>query len=320
MNKIIKTGLAGAVTLSIFLGAALSASAQTSTSTLATQVQSLLIQIQALQSQLDTLNKQKGAVKSELKQTINLTRQLARGMSGEEVALLQEVLAADSSVYPEGLVTGFFGQLTEKAVRKFQQKHGLDQIGEVGPKTRNALLAYVTGLSTSTAALPPGLAKKFGSIASTTDISGAISGFKATVCHKGTTLSVGVPALPAHLAHGDKVGPCGAPIATTTPPATTTPDTVAPVISNLSASTTASTSAVVSWSTNENADGIVWYSTTTPLATSTATKLENSTLQMSHSMSLAGLSATTTYYYKVSSKDAVGNTTMSNEASFTTPE
>ena len=33
-------------------------------------------------------------------------------------------------------------------------------------------------------------------------------GEKVTVCHKGKTLSVGAPAEPAHLGHGDDSGPC----------------------------------------------------------------------------------------------------------------
>jgi hypothetical protein len=33
---------------------------------------------------------------------------------------------------------------------------------------------------------------------------------KVTLCHKGHTISVGAPAVPAHLRHGDTLGPCGA--------------------------------------------------------------------------------------------------------------
>jgi hypothetical protein len=31
---------------------------------------------------------------------------------------------------------------------------------------------------------------------------------RVTLCHSGTTLSVALPSLAAHLAHGDTVGPC----------------------------------------------------------------------------------------------------------------
>jgi peptidoglycan hydrolase-like protein with peptidoglycan-binding domain len=49
-------------------------------------------------------------------------------------------------VYPEGIITGWFGQLTKKAVEKFQNKYGLDPVGIVGPQTR-AKLAEVFGSS-----------------------------------------------------------------------------------------------------------------------------------------------------------------------------
>jgi hypothetical protein len=31
---------------------------------------------------------------------------------------------------------------------------------------------------------------------------------KVTICHDGNTLTVGAPAVAAHVAHGDTVGPC----------------------------------------------------------------------------------------------------------------
>jgi hypothetical protein len=43
-----------------------------------------------------------------------------------EVRRLQEFLAKDKSIYPEGLVTGFFGPLTLDAVKRFQTKYATD--------------------------------------------------------------------------------------------------------------------------------------------------------------------------------------------------
>lgn len=51
-----------------------------------------------------------------------LINDLRFGASGDEVRLLQTWLAKDSTIYPEGLVTGWFGSLTERAVKKFQEK------------------------------------------------------------------------------------------------------------------------------------------------------------------------------------------------------
>lgn len=77
---------------------------------------------------------------------------LRQGMDTPEVKRLQKLLAGDTSLYPEGMVTGYFGPLTEKAVQRFQAKYGIVSSGTpettgfgfVGPKTRaklNALLS-----------------------------------------------------------------------------------------------------------------------------------------------------------------------------------
>lgn len=74
-----------------------------------------------------------------------LTRELNPGSSGEDVRALQEFLAKDSSVYPEGLVTGYYGALTVKAVRAFQAKYGISQVGRVGPQTLGKLQELMAG-------------------------------------------------------------------------------------------------------------------------------------------------------------------------------
>jgi peptidoglycan hydrolase-like protein with peptidoglycan-binding domain len=51
-----------------------------------------------------------------------LINDLRFGSNGDEVRLLQTWLAKDSTIYPEGMVTGWFGSLTERAVKKFQEK------------------------------------------------------------------------------------------------------------------------------------------------------------------------------------------------------
>ncbi len=68
-----------------------------------------------------------------------LTRQLEIGMRGSDVAALQTYLAADSTIYPEGLMTGYFGPLTREAVKRFQARFGIPQVGRVGPQTLAAI-------------------------------------------------------------------------------------------------------------------------------------------------------------------------------------
>jgi len=64
-----------------------------------------------------------------------LTRELSLGATGDDVTQLQAFLAADPSLYPEGKVTGYYGSLTVAAVRRFQAKYGISQVGRVGPQT-----------------------------------------------------------------------------------------------------------------------------------------------------------------------------------------
>ncbi len=81
---------------------------------------------------------------------LKLEALLRTGSSGEEVRLLQKILASDPALYPEGLVTGFFGSLTEQAVKRLQAKFKLEQVGAVGPQTLARIneilaLAGITG-------------------------------------------------------------------------------------------------------------------------------------------------------------------------------
>jgi peptidoglycan hydrolase-like protein with peptidoglycan-binding domain len=75
------------------------------------------------------------------------TQFLKRNSRGKEVSALHEFLKRDAQLYPEALVTGFFGPATERAVQRFQTKYNLvtkgtpatTGYGTVGPKTRNQL-------------------------------------------------------------------------------------------------------------------------------------------------------------------------------------
>lgn len=72
---------------------------------------------------------------------------LKTGSRGPEVTTLQTFLATDSTIYPQGLVTGYFGALTKSAVIKFQIRNGLKGDGVVGPMTRSVLNAQIGGTS-----------------------------------------------------------------------------------------------------------------------------------------------------------------------------
>jgi len=96
---------------------------------------------------------------------------------------------------------------------------------------------------------------------------------------------------------------------------TLAPDITPPVISNIQVSNITLTSALITWTTDENADSIVHYGTTTNyqwLAGDSATSTKT------HSVSLTNLLPGTTYHYKVTSKDTSGNISESSDATFST--
>lgn len=74
-----------------------------------------------------------------------LTRQLEMGSRGADVSALQTFLATDVTLYPQGLVTGYFGFLTKSAVANFQTRNGIASVGRVGPQTLPVLNAQMAG-------------------------------------------------------------------------------------------------------------------------------------------------------------------------------
>ena len=144
------------------------------------QIQALQQQIQILQDQLKTNQSQSPVVKDGQGPPVAtpavssqgacpaITRILKKGYAGDDITQLQTYLAKDSSIYPEGLVTGYFGALTEKAVQRWQVKQDIVSSGApettwyglVGPRTRTKL-NYVCmeemNVSETMSLLPPPL-------------------------------------------------------------------------------------------------------------------------------------------------------------------
>ncbi|MFZ1075015.1 MAG: peptidoglycan-binding protein [Minisyncoccia bacterium] len=182
-----------------------------------------------------------------------LTTQLGLGSTGSDVTALQQFLATNPLIYPQGAVTGYFGALTEAAVTQFQVSYGIAQVGRVGPAT----LAKINAVMNSGLGL----------------------------------------------------------------------DTSVPVISNFSA-TTNSNGATLSWSTNEPAQGQVYYSTQ-PIQSNEATApfqqpyisgtlAQNTTPQTNESITITGLQPSTTYNYVIRSIDRSDNVTMTPASNLTT--
>ena len=191
-----------------------------------------------------------------------ITSTLGAGSSGTNVTSLQQFLAADATLYPEGLVTGYYGSLTASAVQRFQCKQNIvcsgdaasTGYGRVGPRTLLAINAL---------------------------IGGGVSG-----------------------------------------------DVSAPVMSGLVISTT-TTAANITWTTNELARGTAYYSTLPlPLLEGSPTAapvvggqiVSETSLGLSHGLSITGLTANTVYFYAVRSEDSNGNLMFSWPSTFRTAQ
>ena len=252
---------------------------------------------------------------------LQILRQLRQGMSGEDVKALQVLLATQPDIYPEGLVTGYYGALTSKAVKKYQEKFGLTVVGHVGPLTRKKLNELVTFNATATATPGVGVA-----VAGTTTLPSAQNDGCVRIPpghfiapgwlkkHGGVAPAVpSCQALPPGIAK--KLG--------ILPPATTTPpvvDLTAPVISAVAVSSTTASTSRITWLTNELATTQVTYGTSSPVLSSSATTTPSivSGLRFSHTVNLSTLVASSTYYFVISSADAYGNTATTSQISFTT--
>jgi hypothetical protein len=101
----------------------------------------------------------------------------------------------------------------------------------------------------------------------------------------------------------------------------TTTDTIAPVIRDINVDPS-DEEAVVTWTTNENADSKVFYGTSSTLTVDSAgvMTVSDSDRERNHRLVLQDLEEDTTYYLIVRSRDASGNVATSSRISFTTDE
>lgn len=80
-----------------------------------------------------------------------INSQLDPGETNSDVTSLQVFFKDNASIYPEGLVTGYFGNLTRAGVLRFQAQYGIDQVGRVGPMTRDSINSLIARGGWSTA-------------------------------------------------------------------------------------------------------------------------------------------------------------------------
>lgn len=90
-------------------------------------------------------------------------------------------------------------------------------------------------------------------------------------------------------------------------------DSVDPIISAIGVNP-ASTAVVVTWTTNESADSKVEYG----LTAGYGNQVLSGSLVAGHNLTINGLTANTTYHYRIISQDAAGNAASTSNATFTT--
>ena len=138
---------------------------QTQTTTSGSSAADLQAQVQALLNKVTQLQQQLGGAGTTAGSSgttgatataatcPNIGRVLKKGSSGADVSRLQQFLATDPSVYPEGTVSGYYGALTEAAVKRWQVKYNVVSSGTpettgygvVGPRTAAAIALLCSG-------------------------------------------------------------------------------------------------------------------------------------------------------------------------------
>lgn len=80
----------------------------------------------------------------ETEATFSFEKRLEKGSKGKEVESLQECLSFFPDIYPEGEVTGYFGENTEQAVIAFQEKYKKEILEPWGFEQGTGLIAKTT--------------------------------------------------------------------------------------------------------------------------------------------------------------------------------
>lgn len=184
-----------------------------------------------------------------------ISKQLDFGSTGTDVTNLQTFLANSPAIYPQRIVSGYFGPLTRDAVTQLQVTYGLAQVGHVGP---------------------------------------------ATLAKINSTISSGLGL-----------------------------DVNSPMIANIGTQTS-SVTAIINWTTNEQAGSKVFYGTSPIIMVETSKAFtepsisgnlaSSSGLVTSHSVTIAGLQKNTTYNYVIETIDSSGNVSVTLPLAFKTSQ
>jgi peptidoglycan hydrolase-like protein with peptidoglycan-binding domain len=116
--------------------------ATATTPAFAATIEELQIQIQKLLEAIRSLQSQVPTTPPPPSNTCPFVSVMYLGYSKiptNEVRELQKLLKQYPNIYPEGMVTGYFGKLTDAALRRFQQQYSLPTTGQTDTTTRAKL-------------------------------------------------------------------------------------------------------------------------------------------------------------------------------------
>jgi len=90
------------------------------------------------EEQTNTKTEEQKNIETKNQNQHTFTTNLRKGLTNSEVTQLQQKLRElGFFTYPTN--TGYYGTVTEEAVKAFQQAHNIETLGMVGPQTREAL-------------------------------------------------------------------------------------------------------------------------------------------------------------------------------------
>jgi len=133
-------------TLSLLVAVAIASPAQAMTvSDAVAKIEAMIAEMEALKAELSNLTV--SAVPTPAVQGVQsgsvLTMDLSYGVTNDDIARVQRLLATDPTIYEYGVDSGFFGPKTQEAVRNFQARFGLDTVGVIGPSTTALLELFL---------------------------------------------------------------------------------------------------------------------------------------------------------------------------------
>lgn len=278
------------------------------------------------------------------------------GSQGGEVTTLQRYLASDGALYPEGLVTGYYGTLTEAAVMRFQARHGIAQVGRVGPITRAKLAEVmgVSGIGGSDDVSAPILGADTVAVGDTSATirwssnepawsrvmygtswpflyASAPSAKDGSFDLDNTVTLSGLAPSTLYYYVRESVDATGnmtltvketfvtaASSATSATATGTTSSIAAPVISGIATQSVTSSGSILTWNTSTLTRSKIFIGTSSPVPVTTTANWSEDSYGTAHAASLYGLTASTTYFFVIVATDSFGNSATSTESSFTT--